>query len=136
MSERGIFVHHSSFIISPKGMTMYSKPKLLQGVFAFEGGGLTNPAPLNASLDYAVPEGKRSQLIYLRAGNSTDHLIYILLMRDGKPMRYFPLGAKSDTHVALAVVEDMLTGTTLETYIAAPEGVSGHVVIDIGLQEI
>ena len=115
---------------------MYSKPKLLQGVFAFEGSGLTVPLPLDASLDYAVPEGKRAQLIYLRAGNSTDHLIYLLLMRDGKPMRYFPLGAKADTHVALAVVEDMLTGTLLETRLAAPEGVSGHVVIDIGLQEI
>ena len=115
---------------------MYSKPKLLQGVFAFEGKGLMTPAPLDAALDYAVPEGKRAQLIYFRAGNSADHLIYVLLMRDGKPMRYFPLGAKSDTHVALAVVEDMLTGTTLQTFLAAPEGVSGHVVIDIGLQEI
>ena len=115
---------------------MYSKPKLLQGVFAFEGKGLMTPAPLDAALDYAVPEGKRAQLIYFRAGNSADHLIYVLLMRDGKPMRYFPLGAKADTHVALAVVEDMLTGTTLQAFVAAPEGVAGHVVIDIGLQEI
>ena len=83
-----------------------------------------------------MPEGKRSQLIYFRAGNSSAELIYVLLMRDGKPMRYFPLGAKADTHVALAVVEDMLTGTILQTFVAAPEGVSGHVVIDIGLQEI
>ena len=125
-----------SVVKKRKDKTMYSKPKLLQGVFAFEGQGLTVPAPLDALLDYAVPEGKRAQLIYFRAGNSTDHMIYVLLMRDGKPMRYFPLGAKADTHVALAVVEDMLTGTTLETYIAAPEGVSGHVVLDIGLQEI
>ena len=115
---------------------MYSRPKLLQGVFAFEGKGLDVPVPLDAALDYAVPEGKRAQLIYFRAGNSAADMIYVLLMRDGKPMRYFPLGAKADTHVALAVVEDMLTGTTLQAQIAAPAGVSGHVVIDIGLQEI
>ena len=38
---------------------MYSKPKLLQGVFAFEGKGLTVTTPVDAALDY-VPCRKAS----------------------------------------------------------------------------
>ena len=115
---------------------MYSKPYLLQGVFAFEGRGLQHPLPLDEQLSYVVPVGKRAQLIYFRGGNATDELIYIVLMRDGAPMRYFPLGAKADSHVALAVVEDLMGETRLEAYIAAPEGTDGTVVVDIGLMEI
>ncbi len=115
---------------------MYSKPKLMQGVFPFTGHGLTNPHLLSADLTYVVPVGKRSQFVYFRAGNSSAEMIYVVLLRDGQPMRYFPIGARADVHVALAVVEDLMSGTKLETYLAAPEGVGGHVVLDIGLVEI
>ncbi|MGI4790844.1 MAG: hypothetical protein ACRYFS_18590 [Janthinobacterium lividum] len=115
---------------------MYSKPQLLQGVFKFEGQGLTNPHPLTGGPTYTVPVGKRSQFVYFRAGNSSAEMVYIVLMRDGAPMRYFPIGARGDVHVALAVVEDMMSGTKLEAYLAAPEGVSGTVVLDIGLVEV
>jgi len=37
---------------------------------------------------------------------------------------------------AVAVVEDLTSGTKLEAYLAAPENVSGQVVLDIGLVEI
>jgi assimilatory nitrate reductase catalytic subunit len=57
-------------------------------------------------------------------------------MRDGAPMRYFPLGAKSAMHVPLAVVEDLMPESGLEVHIAAPEGVSGTLVLDLGLMEI
>lgn len=115
---------------------MYSKPKLLQGVYSFEGRGLTNPYPLSGELVYTVPTGKRTQFVYFRAGNSSAELIYVVLMRDGAPMRFFPIGARGDVHVALAVVEDLMSGTKLEAYVAAPEGVGGQVVLDIGLVEI
>ena len=98
---------------------MYSKPQLLQGVLAFEGHGLTNPHPLAGGLTYTVPVGKRTQFVYFRAGNSSAEMIYVVLMRDGSPMRYFPIAARGDVHVALAVVEDMMSGTKLETYLAA-----------------
>ena len=57
-------------------------------------------------------------------------------MRDGKPMRLFPIGARGDVHVALTVVEDFMSGAKLEVYLAAPEGVAGTVVLDIGLVEV
>jgi hypothetical protein len=112
---------------------MYSKPQLLQGVFAFTGKGLHNPYPISGDLTYTVPVGKRTQFVYFRAGNSSAELIYVVLMRDGSPMRLFPIGARGDVHVALAVVEDLMSGTKLEAYVAAPEDVSGSIVLDIGL---
>lgn len=115
---------------------MYTKPQLLQGVFPFEGQGFHNPHPLSAELAYTVPVGKRTQFVYFRAGNSSAELIYVTLMRDGKLMRLFPIGARGDVHVALAVVEDLMSGTKLEAYIAAPVGVSGTLVLDIGLVEV
>jgi len=115
---------------------MYSKPQFLQGVYPFTGVGLTDPALLHPALAYTVPAGRRGQFVYFRAGNSSSELVYVVLMRDGAPMRYFPIGAKADVHVALAVVEDMPGGTTLETFLAAPEGTQGTVVLDIGMLEI
>jgi len=115
---------------------MYSKPQLLQGVYPFTGHGLTSPHALSAELTYVVPVGKRTQFVYFRAGNSSAEMIYVVLMRDGSPMRYFPIGARGDVHVALAVVEDLMSGTKLEAYLAAPEGVSGSIVLDIGLVEV
>ncbi|MBV9850342.1 MAG: molybdopterin oxidoreductase [Armatimonadetes bacterium] len=115
---------------------MYSKPQFLQGVYPFAGQGLTNPHLLSPELTYTVPVGKRTQFIYFRAGNSAAEMVYVSLMRDGNPMRLFPIGARGDVHVALAVVEDLMSGTKLETFIAAPENVSGQVVLDIGLVEI
>jgi hypothetical protein len=48
---------------------MEAVPRFLQGLFPF----------------------KRAQLIYLRAGNSSGELVYLLLTRDGKPMRSVPV---------------------------------------------
>jgi hypothetical protein len=115
---------------------MEAAPRFLQGVFPFKGGGLDKPMPLEGKLTYKVPSDKRAQLIYLRAGNSSAELVYLLLMRDGKPMRYFPIGARSSDHVALVVTEDIFPDTTLDVLLAAPSGASGDVVIDIGLLEI
>jgi hypothetical protein len=113
-----------------------SEPKFLNGVFAFTGAGYEKPALLSDKLVYKVPSDKRSQLIYLRAGNSYPEMIYLVLMRDGTPMRYFPIGAQAATHVQLAVVEDIFPDSILEVFFAGPPGVSGFAVIDIGLLEI
>ena len=115
---------------------MYSKPTFIQGVREFIGKGLLEPTSFSEALEYIVPSGRRAQLIYFRAGNSSAEMICVVLMRDGKPMRYFPIGARSSVHIALAVVEDMMADTRLEVVIAAPEGVLGSLIVDIGLMEI
>jgi hypothetical protein len=113
-----------------------STPVFLQGVFTFEGKGLDAPAPVSPELAYVVPDGTTAQAVYFRGGNAAAELVTVVLMRDGKPMRYFPIGAKGDVHVPLRVVEDLMAGTSVELWIGAPAGLSGTVVIDLGLVEI
>ena len=112
-----------------------SRPQFIQGVVAFTGAGYDTPAPL-AGLDYVVPSDKRAQTIYFRAGNSSADMVAVVLLRDGKPMRYFPLGAKSAAHVPLSVVEDLEPDQKLEFLLAAPMGVTGTLILDVGLLEI
>ena len=76
-----------------------------------------------------------AQALYFRGGNTTDELITVVLMRDGVPMRYFPIGAKADVHVPLRVVEDIEGGSVVELQLAAPLGLTGTVVVDLGLVE-
>ncbi|WP_437737709.1 molybdopterin oxidoreductase [Sorangium sp. So ce1335] len=111
-------------------------PRFIQGVYAFEGQGLEQPVPLRPAIGYTVPRDRRAQLIYLRAGNSTGELVYLLLRRDGQPMRYFPIGARAAIHVPLVIIEDIPPESVLELSVGAPEGVRGLATIDIGLAEI
>ena len=113
-----------------------STPHFLQGPFGFEGNGLDKPLLIDDSLRYVVPGGSITQPVYFRGGNSSDEMIAVVLFRDGKPMRYFPIAAKGATHVALRVVEDLLADTVLELYVAAPSGSTGTVVVDLGLVDI
>ena len=113
-----------------------STPRFLQGAFSFTGTGYARPALLDPSLVYVVPADRRAQLIYLRGGNSTAELVSITLMQDGKPARIFPVGAKAGIHVPLAVVEDLQPDTRIEVFFAAAEGVSGTMVLDLGIIEI
>ncbi|MBV9312172.1 MAG: molybdopterin oxidoreductase [Pseudonocardia sp.] len=115
---------------------MISKPVFLQGSYSFEGAGLDKPALLHPNLAYTVPAGITTQPLYFRGGNSTDELVTVVLARDGAPMRYFPVGARAGVHVPLAVVEDLEEGTVLELHLAAPEGLAGTVVVDLGLVEV
>jgi hypothetical protein len=110
--------------------------KFIQGVFSYTGAGLNRAVPLSPAIKYAVPFDKRTQLIYLRAGSSIDELVYLVLMRNERPMRYFPIGAKGAVHVPLAIVEDIDPEAQLELLIGAPEGASGSVLIDVGLVEV
>ena len=115
---------------------MHSTPRFLQGVFAFDGKGLDQPAPLSPALSWTVPVGATGQAVYFRGGNASAELICVVLMRDGAPMRYFPVGAKGDVHVSLRVLEDLAGGTTVELWLAAPAGLNGTVIVDLGLVEI
>jgi hypothetical protein len=115
---------------------VYSTPRFLQGVLPFEGKGLDRPAPLGAEMSYLVPDGVSAQAVYFRGGNSSGELICAVLVRDGAPMRYFPIGARSDVHVPLRVVEDLAAGTAVEIWLAAPAGVTGTVIVDLGLVEV
>lgn len=115
---------------------METTPRFLRGVYRFTGQGLDRPAPLDHGLACTVARDKRAQLIYFRAGNSADSLISVTLAVDGEPFRLFPLGAKAASHVPLAVVEDIAPDSTIDVHVAAPEGVSGELVVDIGMIEI
>jgi assimilatory nitrate reductase catalytic subunit len=115
---------------------MISKPAFLQGIVTVEGAGVDKPALLRPDLTYTVPPGVITQPLYFRGGNDTDELVTVVLVRDGVPMRYFPIGARASIHVALAVVEDLDDGTVLELHLAAREGLTGTVVVDLGLVEV
>ena len=115
---------------------MHSTPRFLQGVYSFEGKGLDRPFLIDPALTYTVPGGSMTQPVYFRGGNASGELICVYLMRDGQPMRYFPIGARNHTHVALRVVEDLEAGTGVELHAAAPAGVAVSVVIDLGLVEV
>jgi len=112
-----------------------STPRFLQGVFALDGLGLDAARLLDPSLTYTVPAGASTQLVYFRGGNSSDELICVTLVRDGVPMRYFPIPARGATHVSLRVVEDLLSDSVVEVFAAAPKGTSAWVVVDVGLVE-
>lgn len=118
-----------------KGMPMLTKNLFLQGIFPFQGAGMEKPVPIHSELSHYVPDGVINQTLYFRGGNSSSELITVVLLRNGVPMRYFPIGAKSDVHVPLRVVEDIEGGSAVELYIAAPDGLTGSVVIDLGMVE-
>ena len=115
---------------------MDSNPTFLQGFYGIDGHGLDKPELIDTALRYVVPDGAVTQTVYFRGGNSLDDLVCVVLVRDGAPMRYFPIAAKGDVHVPLRVVEDLAPGTVLELHASAPDGASGTLVIDLGLVEV
>ena len=115
---------------------MTETPKFIQGVYSFTGAGLHKPVSLRPEVTYTVPFDKRAQLVYIRAGNSLDEMVYLLLSRAKRPLRYFPIGAKSAIHVQLAIVEDIDPESVIDLSIGAPEGMAGAVMLDVGLLEI
>jgi assimilatory nitrate reductase catalytic subunit len=102
----------------------------------FQGLGLSAPGSFHPPVAYQVAADKRAQAIYFRGGNSAPEMIYLVLTSSGRPMRFFPIGAKGAMHVPLAVLEDISPGSKVEVLCAAPEGVSVNVLLDIGFMEI
>jgi assimilatory nitrate reductase catalytic subunit len=118
-----------------KDIRMITKNVFLQGIFAFEGLGVDKPATISDELSHVVPDGVINQTLYFRGGNSCDELVTVVLMRDGVPMRYFPIAARGDVHVPLRVVEDIDGGSVVELRLLAPLGVTGTLVADLGMVE-
>jgi assimilatory nitrate reductase catalytic subunit len=116
--------------------TGQARPRFLQGVFPFLGAGFHVPSLLNSALTYTVPDGRLARLLYVRAGNLSDEMTYLSVVRDERPMRYFPIQARGDVHVTLAITEDIEAGSRLEVHFAAPEGLAGSMVLDVGLVEL
>ena len=116
--------------------TMETTPRFLNGVFPFTGSGpgQVGAARHRAGLHRAGGQALAADLLPRRQQQRRAGLLS--LMRDGKLMRMFPIGAKGAMHVPLAVVEDLMPDSKLEVFVAAPAGVSGSVVLDIGLMEI
>ena len=110
-------------------------PRFLQGVFPFTGRGFFEVGPLGDALCYAVPAGAKAEVIYFRAGNLSDDLLYLALCVNAQPVRYFPVGPKADFHVPLSITETYPVGTRIEIGLAAPRGLSGAVVVDVGILE-
>ncbi len=116
--------------------TGQASPRFLQGVFPFIGAGITERVVLAPEAEYTVPEGHKAEVLYLRAGNHTESLIYLTLCANGRPLRYFPLGKSEATHISLAIVEAHPAGTRLSLQISAPRGEEGLVIVDVGLLEL
>jgi len=115
---------------------MLETPAFIQGLFTYRGHGLGRPTPFEPPVTYAVPADKRAQTIYFRAGNAAAELIYLVLTKNGRYMRFFPIGAKDAIHVPLAVVEDLSPESRIEILVAAPDGLESAAVIDVGFMEI
>jgi hypothetical protein len=111
-------------------------PAFIQGVYSYRGAGLACPIAFEPPVTYTVPVDKRAQTVYFRAGNASPKMIYLVLTRNGAPMRFFPVGAEGAVHVALAVVKDLEPESRMEILVAAPKGVETAVVLDIGFLEI
>lgn len=110
--------------------------RFLQGVFPFAGRGLFELVPLDDTLTYVVPESKTAELVYFRAGNHSEDLLYLAVAANDTPIRYFAIGPKSDFHVPLAILEPHPAGTRLSILFAAPRGLSGTLIVDAGIVEI
>jgi assimilatory nitrate reductase catalytic subunit len=115
---------------------MLETHRFIQGVFTYHGRGFAEPVPLEPKADYVVPAGQRAHLVYCRVGNPQSELICLILKRDGKLTRYFPVGAKAGAQMPHALVDDLLANSEIEVVVAAPEGLSGSVIIDMGFVEI
>ena len=115
---------------------MEPTPRFLQAIRTFEGSGLDEYEPLDPPLSYEVPEGVSAQCVYFRGGNSSEHLVCVVLTRDGDPMRLFPIGARDAVHVPLRITESLMTDSLLELHVAAPLGATGTVVLDLGILEL
>ena len=114
-----------------------STPRFLQGVFPITGEGLAKPGPIDPALRYTVPERPvgagavlpRRQL-HRRAGLRAAACATASRCAGSRS------APRATCHVPLRVVEDLPGGTVVELHAAAPEGVTGELVVDLGLVEV
>jgi hypothetical protein len=116
--------------------TQVAVPRFIQGLFPFVGTGLTEALDLGPEASYEVPSDCSAEVIYLRAGNPTDELIYLILCKDQRPIRYFPLSKNEAIHISLAIQETHSARTLLSIKLGATRGLKGNLVLDLGLIEV
>jgi hypothetical protein len=112
-----------------------SQPRFLQGVFPFVGKGIYEGIPLEHDLVCVVREGYQAKVLYVRLGNHSDDLIYLTLTANELPLRHFPVGPQGALHIPLVIQETHPPGTRLSFRLAAERGVSGTVILDVGIDE-
>ena len=94
-----------------------------------------HPHLLNPDMVYVVPEGSLAALMYIRAGNASDQMIYLSINSNGKPRRYLPIGPQDGSHIELVIKDNIPAGSRLELHVAASAGALGTVVVDVGFLE-
>jgi hypothetical protein len=90
---------------------------LLQTITDIEGEGIDSPQDLN--LTYTVSQGCTAGVQYVRRGNTTEGMINITVLKDGKAMRYVPVAAGGAMNVPLAIVDELQPGTEISIAAAA-----------------
>lgn len=113
---------------------MDPKPSFIQGSYQFKGKGFETPLQLFGAT-YTVPNNRSAQLVYFRAGQSAADTVNLILYCNDEVMRMFPLGMKSAMHFPLAIQEHITAGSELSLKVAAQEGLSGSVFVDLGFLE-
>ena len=76
----------------------------------------------------------RTGVQYVRAGNTTEGIINITVLKDGKAMRYGPVAARDAIHVPLALVDELQPRT--ENSIAAAAEGSGKLILEVDILEV
>jgi hypothetical protein len=109
--------------------------RFLQGAFPFIGKGIFESVPIDSSLDMTVRKGMQAQVLYVRIGNHSEDLIYLTLTSNGTPIRHFPVGPQGALHIPMVIQELHPAGTKLSFLLAAARGVSGTVIVDVGIKE-
>ncbi len=89
-------------------------PKFLQGVYRFEGRGLENPVSFDPKGRVRSSPRQAGTAILFPRGQFLARDDLSGLMRNDKPMRYCPLGAKGALDVGFHVIEETAPGTVLE----------------------
>ena len=105
---------------------------LLQTITDIEGEGIDSSQDLN--LTYSVSQGCTAGVQYVRAGNTTEGMINITVLKDGKAMSYAPVAAGGAIRVPLAIVDELQPGTEI-SIVAAAEG-PGKLILDVGILEV
>jgi assimilatory nitrate reductase catalytic subunit len=114
-----------------------SSPRFLQGVFPITGRGLAKPGPIDPAAEvHGARTGSRPGACTSAAATPPASWSTSCCCATASRCAGSRSGAKGDVHVPLRVVEDLTGGTVVELHAAAPEGVTGELVIDLGLVEV
>ena len=110
--------------------------RFLQGVYPFAGRGVFDLGPLHDDLCYTVPPGAAAEVVYVRAGNLSDDILYLALSVNGSPHPLLPGRAEGGLSRPPRHRRDLPAGSRIEVCLAAPRGLTGTIVVDVGIVEM